>query len=184
MRSLFDSNDSKFISFIQKIEQKTQELIFEKKDVWFHNNLDMDDIESLFISPLRIYKGNKYLLRCQIQNSKLSQKHKTIQIFDENEKEREISDINNESKIISIIDIQGIKFSSTSFQFHIILRQCMLLNNEPMFNKCLISRNKNNAIPSDDSINNNSIVSESFNNEEIENNKDDKLDIEQTKQLK
>lgn len=146
---LFNNNNSDFITFVQNLEQHVQGLIFDKKDLWFHNSIDMDDIENLFISPIKIYKGDKYLLRVQVQNSKLSQK-KSLQIFDENEKEKTIEDVTKDSKVVSILEVQGVRFSSSSFQFQFILRQVMLLNNEPMFSKCLISyKKKTTATPSE-----------------------------------
>ena len=146
---LFNNNNSDFITFVQNLEQHVQGLIFDKKDLWFHNSLDIDDIENLFISPIKIYKGDKYLLRVQVQNSKLSQKN-SLQIFDENEKEKTIEDVTKDSKVVTILELQGVRFSSSSFQFQFILRQVMLLNNEPMFSKCLISyKKKTNATPSE-----------------------------------
>ena len=49
--------------------------------------------------------------------------------------------IKPETNIISVLEIQGIKFTSRNFQFEIELKQMMVLDNEPIFDKCLIRQN-------------------------------------------
>ena len=53
-----------------------------------------------------------------------------------------MSHITSETNIISILEIQGIKFTSRNFQIEIELKQVMVLNNEPIFNNCLIKTTK------------------------------------------
>ena len=53
-----------------------------------------------------------------------------------------MSHITVETNIISILEIQGIKFTSRNFQIEIELKQVMVLNNEPIFNSCLIKTTK------------------------------------------
>ena len=55
-----------------------------------------------------------------------------------------MSHITNETNIISILEIQGIKFTSRNFQIEMELKQVMVLNNEPIFNNCLIKTSKSN----------------------------------------
>jgi hypothetical protein len=68
----------------------------------------------------------------------------SIKIYDENENPQTMEDITSETNIISILEIQGIKFTSRNFQIEIELKQVMVLNNEPIFDNCLIKpiRNK------------------------------------------
>jgi hypothetical protein len=54
-----------------------------------------------------------------------------------------MEEINNETNIISILEIQGIKFTSRNFQIEIELKQIMVLDNEPLFDNCLIKTSKN-----------------------------------------
>jgi hypothetical protein len=53
-----------------------------------------------------------------------------------------MEEINNETNIISILEIQGIKFTSRNFQIEIELKQIMVLDNEPLFDNCLIKTSK------------------------------------------
>ena len=52
---MFDNNDEQLIHWLESLENKCQELIYKKADTWFENKLEMNDIESAFTSPMRIY---------------------------------------------------------------------------------------------------------------------------------
>jgi hypothetical protein len=138
---MFDKNSEDLIHWFENLEEKCQKLIYEKKDDWFQGNLEESDIETAFNSLLRVYKSGKYyLLRTNIKNSK--DDVPSIKIYNENEIPLGISDITNETLVISILEIQGIKFTSRNFQIEIELKQVMVLDNEPIFENCLIKSNK------------------------------------------
>ena len=143
---LFQENNGEFIKWIDHLETTIKYLIFDKKDLWFHNEMEFEDIEYFFNPSIRVYKRNKYLLRSHVKQPKHIKKNYTLQIYDENENDLEISDIKVEQKIISILEILGIKYSNTSFHIEYCLRQIMLLDEKPIFNKCLIQANKYNTI--------------------------------------
>ena len=138
---MFDNNDDQFIHWLENLEIKCQELIFEKKNSWFENQLDKNDIETAFTSPIRVYKSGKfYLIRVNIKVSSTNNLP-SIKIYNENETPLTIEDISNETNIISILEIQGIKFTSRNFQIEIELKQSMVLNNDALFESCLIKTN-------------------------------------------
>ena len=135
---MFDNNDEHFIHWLENLENKCQDLIFEKKDSWFENQLDKNDIETAFTSPMRIYKSGKfYLVRVNVKVSS-STNVPNVKIYNENETPLTIDDVNNETNIISILEIQGIKFTSRNFQIEIELKQSMVLNSDALFESCLI----------------------------------------------
>ena len=138
---MFDNNSEVLINWFEKLEDKCQNLIYEKADSWFQNALEMNDVESAFNSVIRIYKSGKYyLVRTNIKNSSLGEP--SIKIYNENELPLGINDIKPETNIISILEIQGIKFTSRNFQIEIELKQVMVINNEPIFESCLIKTSK------------------------------------------
>jgi hypothetical protein len=138
---MFDKNSEQLIHWFENLEEKCQKLIFEKKDVWFENSLEESDIESAFNSTIRIYKSGKfYLVRTNIKNN--HNNLPSITIYNEQELQLTIEDITPETNLISILEIQGIKFTSRNFQIEIELKQVMVLNNEPLFDNCLIKPNK------------------------------------------
>ena len=138
---MFDKNSEALIYWFENLEERCQKLIFEKRFTWFQNNLEESDIETAFNSTIRVYKSGKYyLIRTNIKNN-----HNNlpgIKIYNETEIPFTMDDVKPETSIISILEIQGIKFTSRNFQIEIEVKQMMILDNEPIFNNCLIKPNK------------------------------------------
>ena len=144
---MFDNNSETLINWFENLEERCQKLIFEKRDTWFQSSLEENDIESAFNSIIRVYKSGKlYLVRTNIKNN--HNNVPSIKIYNEKEIPLTMEDITNETNIISILEIQGIKFTSRNFQIEIELKQTMIIDNEPIFDNCLIktSRNKVNDL--------------------------------------
>jgi hypothetical protein len=153
---MFDKNAEVLINWFENLEEKCQKLIFEKKDAWFQNSLEENDIETAFNSIIRVYKSGKYyLVRTNIRNNQSN--IPSIKIYDEKEIPLSISDVTSETNVISILEIQGIKFTSRNFQIEIEMKQALVLNNEPLFDSCLIKTNKQtqsiNEVSIDSSLN-------------------------------
>jgi hypothetical protein len=137
---MFDKNAAPLISWFENLEERCQKLIFDRRDTWFQNNLEENDIESAFSSTIRVYKSGKfYLLRTNIKNHNNAP---AVKIYNEHEIPLTADDITTETNIISILEIQGIKFTARNFQIEIDLKQVMILDNEPMFDNCLIKTSK------------------------------------------
>ena len=135
---MFESNEDIFIKWLENLEAKCVELLFEKGEQWFQEKLDKNDIESAFSSPTKIYKSGKYyLVRCNVKIN-TSTNNPSIRIYSEDETPLTMDDITYDKKIISVIEIQGIKFTSRSFQLDIEMKQVMLLDNDLIFEKCVI----------------------------------------------
>ena len=114
---MFDNNDTVFINWIENLEAK----------------LDKDDIESAFTSPLKIYKSGKfYLLRVNVKPN--------IKIFNDDTNIINLDDLTSDKTLISIIEIQGIKFSSRNFQIEIELKQSMVVSPDPFLDSCFIKK--------------------------------------------
>jgi hypothetical protein len=146
---MFDKNSESLIQWFESLEERCRKLIYEKKDTWFQGNLEENDIESAFNSIIRIYKSGKfYLVRTNIKNTK--DDNPAIKIYNEHEIPLGMNDIHSDTNIMSILEIQGIKFTTRNFQIEINLKQVMVLENEPIFENCLIK--KNNKSQLDDPI--------------------------------
>jgi hypothetical protein len=168
---MFDKNAEFLINWFENLEEKCKKLIYEKKDLWFQNSLEESDIDTAFNSVIRIYKSGKYYLaRTNLRHNNITNLP-NIKIFDENEIPLKMEDINSDTNIISILEIQGIKFTSRNFQIEIELKQVMVLNNEPIFESCLIKTNKSIKQPIEE-INNNllGIVDASIDRNDYNNN--------------
>ena len=178
---LFDNTSFELINWFENLEDKCHKLIYEKKDEWFQGNLEENDVESAFSPIMRIYKSGKfYLLRTNLKNTKDNQP--ILRIYDENENILTTTDINNETEIISILEIQGIKFTNRNFQLEIEVKQMMVINNEPIFESCLIKTNapkKIQPIETNQPIQEeNNIALEHLANNDLENNDLENNDLE------
>ena len=137
---MFDNNDTLLIQWLENLETKCQELIFEKGSQWFETQLDKSDIETTFTSPIKIFKSGKYyLLRVNIKPN--------VKIFNEIDEVITLENIKPEMHIISILEIQGIKFTSRNFQIEIELKQSMVVSPDPFLDECFIKKpsNRNNS---------------------------------------
>ena len=140
---MFDKNAESLINWFENLETRCQHLIFERRDTWFQNSLEESDIETAFNSIIRVYKSGKfYLVRTNIKNN--HNNLPTIKIYNEQEIPLTMDDIKTETNIISILEVQGIKFTSRNFQIDIELKQIMVLDDEPIFENCLIKTSKKN----------------------------------------
>ncbi len=138
---MFDKNSETLLNWFENLEERCQNLLYEKRYDWFQNNLEKNDIETAFNSSIRIYKSGKYyLIRTNIKSTRSDEP--AVKIYNENEVILDMTHITSETNIISILEIQGIKFTSRNFQIEIELKQAMVLNNEPIFNNCLIKTSK------------------------------------------
>ena len=130
---MFDNNDTVFINWIENLESRCQDLVYAKRESWFESKLEKDDIESAFTSPFKIFKSGKYyLLRVNVKPN--------IKIYDEKDQIISIDSITNDNTIISILEIQGLKFTSRNFQIEIELKQSMIVSPDPFLDECFIKK--------------------------------------------
>jgi hypothetical protein len=153
---MLNNNDTVFINWIENLEIRCQALIFSKSDKWFETKLEQDDIETAFTSPFKIFKSGKYyLLRVNVKP--------TVKIYDDSDQIIKLEDINADKNIISILEIQGIKFSSRNFQIEFELKQSMTVSPDPFLDECFIKRpikyekTQNANVEKNDNINNSNI---------------------------
>lgn len=142
---LFSINDIEQINWLMNFEKSLKEKILLKTSAWFQNGMDLEDIDYFFNSPIKPYKGNNYLFRVYISlNQRNALKRQTVlKVFDEDEQEKEPSDIEN-NDFIPIIHIKGIKFTSSSFHLDVEMRQAMIIQSSSQdvdtFDTCVIRK--------------------------------------------
>ena len=148
-------DESVFINWIENLEEKIRDLIYEKRNIWFNNEPDKEEIEYNWNSSLRTYKQKYQLLRLYIPKIKISEQQQ-IQIWDEEQKVLSLDDIQSSNKLINIIEITGLKFTNQSFHLEFLIRQVMVFKEKKIYNKCLISLNNNIEKPQQQLIENTS----------------------------
>ena len=145
---MFDKNDSEVVDWFENLEERLIELIYEKRNLWFHNELDKDDISSSFSSPIRTYKSGKYyLVRVHLSHANILSSGE-FNCYDEQGQNVDPNTLSDqELVVIPLIEIQGVKFSSRNFSVEISLKQMMVLKKEEeTFNKCLIKIPTNKVV--------------------------------------
>ena len=136
-----------FIEWVLALEKYLQDKINDKKDLWFTTEITSDDIESMTTPIYRLYKSGKILLiRTTVDVDKSTNEGKCM-VYSEDEIKLSVDNITNTVNIIPLIKIEGIKFTSKSFDIEIKLVQSMVLNKEPeIMQTCMIKReDKNNT---------------------------------------
>lgn len=139
---LYETIDSsELTSWIETLESTCQKLIYSKRDMWFHSQIELNDIETAFTNSARLYKsGKQFLIRCHF--NKLQNNKQSVIIYDEDEKLLNIQDVTSEKDIIPLLKIEGIKFSTRSFQIEYNLTQIMVLKEYEDVSHCMIKHNK------------------------------------------
>ena len=141
---VFDNNSEEAINWFEKLQEKCQQLIFAKNAEWFVGSLEPDDLENAFNSILKTFKSGKYyLLKTNIKKNIQNDAIPDIMVYNENEEVLSYDKINAETEIVSILEIQGIKFSVRSFYVEVGLKQIMILDQNKLFNNCIIKTEKN-----------------------------------------
>lgn len=142
--------DGEFISFLENLEKKCIDIIYDKRHLWFTDDLEKTDIETAFASLVKSYKnGTSHTLRVNINSGNSSNSKfnniggvQSCFIFDEENNVLSFESVKSETLLITIIDFEGIKFTSKSFQFEINARQMLIINEKPLFKACLIKQKK------------------------------------------
>jgi len=136
---MFTNENETFLNWMEKLENYCQKYIYNNRDKWFDSDIELHDVENYFTSPFKIYKSGKYYI-IRVNISTVLGKP-LLKIYDENETEISVDSINDKMNIMTILEIQGIKCSSRSFQIEIELKQIMVLKPIDLFEKCLFKTN-------------------------------------------
>jgi len=147
---MFTNENEDFIRWMENLENYCQQFIFKNKDKWFDGDMELHDIENYFTSPIKLYKSGKYYITRVNLNVVLNKP--IFKIYDENENEIDMEKIIDNTNAITIVEIQGIKCSSRSFQIEIDLKQMLVLQPTNIFEKCVIKSGVTKPVRSDTNI--------------------------------
>ena len=173
---MFTNENEKFIEWMEKLESHCRKIIYENREKWFDIELDEHDIESSFTSPLKLFKSGKYYI--SRTNVPTTLGFCSLKVYNEDEEEVNIESIEENSDVVTILEIQGIKCSTKNFQIEIELKQMMVLKPKKIFEKCLLNFRTIKSNPSE------SIISEQNNidydvetQDGLKNNHSEQIDI-------
>lgn len=139
---LVTNSDTDFIEWTANLEKQSVDLLFEKRHLWFTEELDKSDIENSFTPVIRPFKsGQSFLVRVNLELNRLSTHNQPFlcKVFDENRKIVDVEYVKPEHQIMSILEFQGIKFTKRNFQIELFMRQVLVIPDVPLFDTCVIA---------------------------------------------
>jgi hypothetical protein len=132
------SECDELMNWIERLEYICQDIIDKKKELWFQTELTRDDIETMMTQITRLYQSGKYILmRVFIETGKTGGK---CIAYNENEIGVDLDTLEANKHIIPLIMIEGVKFSSRSFEIVLKLNQVMVIGKNEKNSSCLIKR--------------------------------------------
>jgi hypothetical protein len=130
--------------WIEQLEYTCQDIIDSKKNIWFQSELTRDDIESMMTQVTRLYQSGKYMLiRAFIETNKTGSK---CIAYDENEIGFDLDTLEANKPVIPLIMLEGVKFSSRSFEISLKVVQVMVMGQTVKKSTCLIKRQQDLAL--------------------------------------
>jgi hypothetical protein len=139
---LVTNSDTDFIEWIANLEKQSIDLLFEKRHLWFTEELDKTDIENSFTPVIRPFKsGQSFLVRVNLELNRVSTHNQPFmcKVFDENRRIVNVEYVKPEHQIMSILEFQGIKFTKRNFQIELFIRQVLVIPDVPLFDTCVIT---------------------------------------------
>lgn len=144
---MFTTENDEFIRWLENLEVYSRKFIYDNREKWFESELDENDIENSFTSPLKTYKSGKYyILRVSIPTH-LGKTN--LKIYDEQENVLDLDNISENDKVITALEIQGIKCSPRTFQIEIELKQLLKINQNNIFEKCVLGKSVKSEVALD-----------------------------------
>lgn len=131
---VYNASDTNIIDWFENLEQYFQTQIYNKRDLWFHSAIQLEDIQELMTPIMRSFKsGKNILIRTHIKNK--------CPVYDENETPLSLENFRGDEEIIPLLLINGIKFSSKNFFIDIFLSQMMVITpQDELESHCLIKK--------------------------------------------
>jgi hypothetical protein len=135
---VFSIEDGYFLTWLEQIEEIAKQKIFENRANWFETELDEHDIENSLVSPYKMFRSGKFfIIRANLPTT-LDKCN--LKIYDETETEIQPEDIKEETNVITILELKGIKCSARNFQFVFDVRQMLVVSPVKIFEKCIIKK--------------------------------------------
>jgi hypothetical protein len=152
---LLDNMNEELVGWFENLDNRCKELLQQNSEEWFGNTISSEDIDNAFGTTTRLYKSGKFSL--VKTNIKVNQSTDTpmLSVYDENQKQQPVESITNETNIVAILEISGIRFTSRSFNLEIDIKQIMTVDEayeeDICFNRCMIIprvKTENAPVPS------------------------------------
>ena len=135
---LFKHEDEQFTEFLEGLEYFCRTQIFQNKDKWFDSDLSEEDIEESFTPTAKLYKSGK--LHSVRVNIPIRMGKCSLKIYNEDEQDVDMDTIQDNTQLMTILEVQGIRCSARNFQIDMEVKQMMTLKPVDMFEKCVFAK--------------------------------------------
>jgi len=132
---MFSHENTQFLQWFENLETHICNAIFNKRNDWFEGDMELSDIEDYFASPLKIYKSGKYYLARTTLPTRLGKLN--LKFYNENEEEIQLDNLDEDTRLATVLEIQGVKCSARSFQVEMEVKQVMTLSKVNIFESCV-----------------------------------------------
>jgi hypothetical protein len=137
---VFTNDNEEIIQWMEVFESTIRRKIYDNRGRWFDTEMSEDDIEGCFSPMVKLFRsGKQYCVRVGI-NSRPDAK--PLKIYDEDEMVVEVSQINDKTPLIAILEIQGVRCTSKSFCIDIEMKQLMVMKPSDLFDSCIILKGR------------------------------------------
>ena len=137
---VFTNDNEEIIQWMEVFESTIRRKIYDNRGKWFDTEMSEDDIEGCFSPMVKLFRsGKQYCVRVGI-NSRPDAK--PLKIYDEDEMVVEVSQINDKTPLIAILEIQGVRCTSKSFCIDIEMKQLMVMKPSDLFDSCIILKGR------------------------------------------
>jgi hypothetical protein len=153
---LINNMNEDAVGWFENLDNKCKELLHQNSEEWFGNSISIEDIDNAFGTTTRLYKSGKFsLVKTNIKVNTATEAP-IISVYDEKQQPQHVDSITQETNIVAILEITGIRFTSRHFNTEIEVKQIMIVDDsyeeDVYFNKCMITpRGKIECLPSSSS---------------------------------
>lgn len=131
-------SNSAMHQWLVDLESHILETITANSDKWFTSPMTADEISYLLV-PICKRQAKREFMRATIPVARYAAQSRGLSVFDENEVAQPQSSITSETRFIGVIELVGIRFTSTAMRIELNLKQVMILGEvaEPV---CLVKK--------------------------------------------
>ena len=133
------NKDSELAAWLGELEAHMIEEITQNASKWFTSPMTADEINYLLVPTSKTYKKQMYM-RATLPVARYAGQGKGVLVFDESETPVPQTDILDSTQFIGVVEVAGMRFTTTAMRLELILKQIMVLGNSTAAPICLVRR--------------------------------------------
>ena len=129
------------LEWIERLEASVRATILKKRTLWFSEDIDEAEVEAMLASVVRVFNsGKRLLLRAHLDMDRTTGAYNCM-FYDERQSATEVANISSDVRMIPVVQFEGVRLASKSFDISVKLKQVMVLDEKPdLFQTCVIRR--------------------------------------------